>query len=236
MESAIHYRTTALLFDLDDTLYDRDKAFQSWAQAFVRMYFPVQNDIHYQELVDNIISLDAHGYNPRITLFSKVKEIHPSLEFTVDQLVEMFYQQFLLHLHMDTPTQHLLASLKHNNISFGIVTNGSYHQMHKIEVLGLTSLTSCIFISEVFGSKKPEAKIFLAAAACLQTPVHRILFVGDNPHADIWGAQNVGMRTVWLPRRQPWPSTLSDISADFIISSLEDLLPVLDTTHRDDTD
>jgi len=88
-------------------------------------------------------------------------------------------------------------------------------------------LTSCIFISEVFGCKKPEAKIFLAAASCLGVATWDVLFVGDNPYADIWGAQRVGMKTAWLHRGRAWPSNISSTPADIIIGSLEELFTIL---------
>ncbi len=112
-------------------------------------------------------------------------------------------------MSLEEETQWLLDALGQAGMPFGIVTNGSYRQKRKIEVLGLDRLTSCLFISEVFGCKKPEAEIFLAAASCLGSVAEEVLFVGDNPYADIWGAQRVGMRTAWLHRGRAWPSDLS---------------------------
>jgi putative hydrolase of the HAD superfamily len=225
--SPMSYTTNALLFDLDDTLFDRDRAFRSWAESFVRTHLEAQDEVRYREAVDCLVSLDASGYCPRETLFSKAKEIYPSLQQSVDHLVETFYQQFLLHISLEEETQWLLDALGQANIPFGIVTNGSHRQKHKIEVLGLDKLTSCIFISEKFGCKKPEAKIFLAAASCLGAAAGEVLFVGDNPYADIWGAQRVGMKTAWLHRGRAWPSDLSSTPAEIIIGSLEELFTIL---------
>ena len=221
------YRICAILFDLDDTLFDRGRAFRSWAESFVRTHLEARDELRYREAVDCLVSLDAGGYCPRETLFLKAKEIYPSLQDSVDSLVERFYQQFLCHMSLEEETQRLLDALGQAGIPFGIVTNGSYRQKNKVEVLGLERLTSCIFISEVFGCKKPEAKIFLAAASCLGAPAREVLFVGDNPHADIWGAHRAGMRTAWLHRGRAWPSDLSNTPAGIIIGSLGELLTIL---------
>ncbi len=221
------YKTNALLFDLDDTLFDRDRAFRSWAESFVRTHLELRGELRYKEAVDCLVSLDAGGYCPRETLFSKLKESYPCLQLSVDHLVETFYQQFLCHMSLEEETQRLLDALGQAGMPFGIVTNGSYRQKHKIEVLGLDRLTSCIFISEVFGCKKPEAKIFLAAASCVGAAAGEVLFVGDNPYADIWGAQRVGMKTAWLHRERAWPSDLSSTPADIIIGSMEELFTIL---------
>jgi len=221
------YRICAILFDLDDTLFNRDRAFRSWAESFVRTRLVLQDEFHHREAIDCLVSLDASGYCPRETLFLKFKESYPSLQENVDHLVEIYYQQFLGHITLEEETQRLIAALGQAGMPFGIVTNGSYRQKHKIEAPGLNRLTSCVFISEVFGSKKPEAEIFLAAASCVGSGAGEILFVGDNPYADIWGAQRVGMKTAWLHRGRAWPSDLSSTPANIIIGSLGDLFTIL---------
>ncbi len=81
-----------------------------------------------------------------------------------------------------------------------------------------------MFISEVFGSRKPEPAIFLAAAAHLGVEPTDMLFVGDNPETDILGAASVGMQTAWLHRGRAWPSTIATARPDYVIGSLSDLL------------
>jgi FMN phosphatase YigB (HAD superfamily) len=55
------------------------------------------------------------------------------------------------------------------------------------------------------GSFKPEPLIFLQAAERIQTAPEYIMFVGDNYHADILGAQAVGMTAVLLDPKGLWP-------------------------------
>jgi putative hydrolase of the HAD superfamily len=101
---------------------------------------------------------------------------------------------------------------------------GQNRQLRKIEILELHQLTSCVFVSQLFGSEKPDAAIFLAAAAHLHVSPDKVLFVGDNPYNDVWGAHRVGMRTAWLQRAHPWPSILAPHLADMTIWSLQDLV------------
>jgi len=129
-------------------------------------------------------------------------------------------------------TSHLLDGLHAIGLPFGIVTNGSSTQFHKIRALGLDVRTSCIFVSELVGCRKPEAAIFLAAAHCLGMAPKAVLFVGDNPEADIWGAHRVGMKTAWLHRSRAWPSTLPRSCVDLTIGSLADLAEVLGLKGR----
>lgn len=222
----------ALLFDLDGTFYDRDQALLSWVETFVHAHLPVQQTPFFQEVVEKIISLHSYGYGPRARegFFTKIKAIIPSLPYNVDELAELFYRQFPGHMFLDEGTRQFVQALEHSKIPFGIISNGSHRQISKIEALGLHRLTTCIFISDLFGCQKPEPEIFLAAAACLKTPAEKILFVGDDPYLDIYGAHRVGMRTAWLQRGQPWPSTLAELSADMTVHSLGELYPILSQT------
>jgi putative hydrolase of the HAD superfamily len=220
-------KIAALLFDLDDTLFNRDKVFRSWTERFVRDHLLIEDDRRHKEVVDGIVRLDAHGYAPREVLFSKIIEEHPSLRFDVEQLIAAYREQFMHHICPAKETKQVLTGLVAQGIPFGIVTNGPDIQMKKIERLGLDRLTSCIFISEVFGCQKPDARIYLEAALCLKAEPREVLFVGDNPATDLVGAYGVGMKTAWLSHGQEWPAALSHFSADFTLESLGELLSIL---------
>ncbi len=230
MPSTIH----ALLFDLDDTLYSRNAAFHKWTQAFVRDNLKLaEDDPRYQEAIGQIIDLDEWGYSSRTTLFRKIKEAHHLvLQDSVDQLLQTYQHQFINHICLQEETQHLLTTLKEASLPFGIITNGATsRQIRKIHALGFDRLTSCIFVSEQFGSSKPDATIFLAAAACLGYEPGNILFIGDNPQKDIWGAHQVGMHTAWLHHQRAWPVELLETPPDYIIGSLGELYPLLDISE-----
>ena len=64
----------ALLFDLDDTLYDRDRAFRAWATAFVAGHLDEQDEPFRQEAVASLVAWDAHGYCARAVFFAQVQE------------------------------------------------------------------------------------------------------------------------------------------------------------------
>ena len=53
-------------------------------------------------------------------------------------------------------------------------------------------------ISAAYGAEKPAASIFLDMLDKLSVSASDAVMVGDNPLADIAGAQGVGMRAVWI--------------------------------------
>lgn len=220
---SLPFGVEAILFDLDDTLYDRDQAYLEWAFTFVQTSFPGMEDTQMRQTIDLLVELDEHEDTPRDVLFSQFREQYPALQVPVTTLVEEYYREFPRYIKLQSEVRQLLHMLKAASIPFGIITNGSSRQLRKLELLTLNQLTSCVFISQLFGCEKPDPAIFQAAAAALHVPPRKILFVGDNPLNDIWGAHCVGMRTAWLRRGRPWPPTLSLHVADMTIHSLQEI-------------
>ncbi|MGW7253670.1 HAD family hydrolase [Streptomyces sp. NPDC054834] len=87
-----------------------------------------------------------------------------------------------------------------------IVTNGRTGQQEaKIRHTGLDRLVQGWVISEGVGHKKPEPEIFHAAAHAVGVPLTGAWVVGDSPHADVAGANALGLRSVWVSNGRPWP-------------------------------
>jgi FMN phosphatase YigB (HAD superfamily) len=64
-----------------------------------------------------------------------------------------------------------------------------------------------LVVSDAFGLRKPRAEIFAEVIARLGVDAADALHVGDSLRADVAGAANAGLRTVWITRR------VSDASA-----------------------
>lgn len=218
-------RITAVLFDLDNTLADRDQAFLEWARWFVQARLGLEHPDAITEVVAELGALDGGGLAPKDQLFSAVKARYPSLTDEVRDLVPAFRQQLLEHLPpLDPETARLLDTLDTVGIRWGIVTNGSASQVRKVEKLGLVDRATCIVVSEVVGLRKPEPAIFQAAAASLGAAPSDVLFVGDHPEADVGGAAQAGMQTAWVRRGRKWPVHLAPLSPSFTVDALSELL------------
>lgn len=217
----------ALLFDLDNTLFDRDRAFRRWAEDFIYATLGLRDIEHREEARDLFVALDARGYGPKTTMFTTLTERYPTLEERVETLVEAFYRRMPAFATLDDDTAQLLDALHRAGLPFGIVTNGTRHQHAMVAALGLDRRASCVFVSETFGARNPDAAIFLAAVATLGVEPCDVLFVGDNPMADIGGAHHAGMRTAWLRRGQEWPARVAAACIDITIDSLSDLMHII---------
>jgi putative hydrolase of the HAD superfamily len=102
-------------------------------------------------------------------------------------------------------------------------------QYRKLEAMGLRDLFSCIVLSEEFGIRKPDPRIFHQAALLLHMQPQECLYVGDSYINDVIGAKNAGMQACWLNRES---ATVPDekIKPDYIITNFAEL-PVLLEKH-----
>jgi HAD superfamily hydrolase (TIGR01549 family) len=61
------------------------------------------------------------------------------------------------------------------------------------------------FKAHEVGVAKPHPKIYQMASVHLDLNADQILHVGDDAHADAWGARAAGLHTVWInPQGHPW--------------------------------
>lgn len=220
-------RFQAVLFDLDDTLYSRRGAFVRWTDAYLADTLRLTDPAEATRVRALIHALDLNGYGSKQAIFKRLHADYPALPGHPARSLETFFAEFLACVRPEPATDALLDALSAASVPFGVITNGSARQWRKLDALGLPARTDCLFVSETFGTKKPDPAIFHAAAAHLRTPPERILFVGDNPTADIQGAQAVGMAAAWLHRDQLWPQEI-DTRPDFVIDSLAEVVVILE--------
>ena len=224
----------AALFDLDNTLYDREAAFGRWADAYLCDTLRLTDPAEAARVRALVQEMDADGYGSKAAIFERLHSLYPALPGGPTRSVDVFFEEFIGHITPEAETETLLDALGSAALPFGVITNGSARQWRKIENLGLARRTDCLFVSETFGGKKPDRAIFEAAAAFLGALPSETLFVGDNPTVDVLGAQAAGMRGAWLHRGHGWPEKLAG-APDFVIGSLGELLDVLglpENQHR----
>jgi len=88
-----------------------------------------------------------------------------------------------------------------------------------------------ILISAEFGVRKPNPRIFRAALERWGIGPDEAVMVGDTLGADIFGAQNAGVRGVWATMqadRGANDAHRDTIVPDAAIASLSELLPLLE--------
>ncbi|MBU1361579.1 MAG: HAD-IA family hydrolase [Gammaproteobacteria bacterium] len=83
------------------------------------------------------------------------------------------------------------------------------------------------FSAQEFGSGKPHAPIFRAAAASVGMQPEQVLHVGDDASLDVIGALEAGMQAAWLVRdERPWQH---EARPHLVVSDLQALCAALGT-------
>ena len=105
----------------------------------------------------------------------------------------------------------------------GIVTDAqSAYALPELNALGLGGLFACTIVSGDYGYRKPDRRLFEMALKALGVRPQQAIYVGNDMYHDVYGAQQVGMRTVFWPT-QFGRKTHADVAADYIIYSFAQL-------------
>lgn len=123
-----------------------------------------------------------------------------------------------------------LTTLQEQKYSLGLVSNAGDHRdvLQLVEKFNLSPYFEFILTSAGCGYRKPHPRIFQLALEKLNARPEEVAMVGDTLNADILGAKQAGMYSVWINRRTTTPAddTLPVIP-DAIINSLGELPSVL---------
>lgn len=94
----------------------------------------------------------------------------------------------------------LLAALKRKGLRTGVISNTGrtpgYVLRDVLVKLGLSPHIDAAVFSNEHGECKPQASIFEALRSQMGVAFDEMLFVGDNPYVDVWGAQRCGIRGI----------------------------------------
>ena len=189
-----------VLFDLDETLLDRAgslRDFVTW-QAKGMLCSSIEDE---QEFCTRFIELDSNGSVWKDLVYSRLVEEFNITDWSVSELLSSYELCFSGFCKFIPNALTALESLNENGYKLGLVSNGkSPFQERNFNALGVSQLFGSVVVSEAVGYRKPDPEIFMLACKALRTIPDNVVFVGDNPKADIQGANNMGMYTVYIPR------------------------------------
>ncbi|MGK5697861.1 HAD family hydrolase [Streptomyces sp. URMC 128] len=187
-----------LLLDLDNTLVDRDAAFRAAVAGFLAEYGLPASDLTW------VMATDAGGYTARHDLAAALTDRYGDVVPTtaVRALLDTGAADRVV---LAQTARDALGRARAGGWTCVIVTNGRTRQQEtKIRNTGLDQLVQGWVVSEGVGHKKPAPEIFQGAAALVGLPLPGAWVIGDSPHADIAGADTLGLRSVWVSDGRVW--------------------------------
>lgn len=226
----------AMLFDLDNTLMDRDHTFREFAKQLVGEHCETAEAGRKEALIHYMIETDRDGYRPKDGFFAELLENLPWREpMNMDKLKAYYDEHYMSHAQAMRYSKECLQHIRSCGIKTGLITNGFTHlQNSKIDTLGLRQWLDVIVISEEAGIRKPDPGIYELALAKLGTTAAETVIIGDHPVNDIWGAAKLGIKGLWLKRKHDWPNDL-DEEPLALIHELDEVAAVLEALLENST-
>lgn len=217
-----------LLFDLDNTILDFDKAEAIALSKTLREFGlePTDNIIsrynqinkrHWEMLEDGLVTRAQ-------VLVGRYEELFK--EFGIEQdgaPVAKCYENHLSEGHHFLPGAESLLEELYGKYDMYIVSNGSaVVQEGRLKSSGIGHYFNDIFISELVGYDKPSISFFESCFASIPGfSKENAIIIGDSLTSDIRGGNNAGIMTCWFnPKHLP---ERADIRADYEIDSLNKL-------------
>ena len=222
-----------LLFDLDNTLLDFNKAERiALTRTLLDMglkpeekvleRYSVLNLAQWKMLERGEITRDQVKVRRYRLLFSEL-----GVDCSAEEAAKR-YEKYLGigHYYMDGAEElleHLFPEYR-----LYMVTNGTASVQHgRMKSAGMERYFQDVFISEEIGFNKPSREFFERSFARIPDfHKERALVIGDSLTSDILGGIHAGVKTVWFnPQKE---ANDSDIIPDYEISALKELETLLE--------
>lgn len=212
--SQVERRYDVVFFDMGDTLVHSRRPFiEHYLETFQRYGVDVEREklatainVTWEQVMasDATAIFEASEAASRRFYFDILNRIFDLAGISVPREAIIADIQSLFH-HPDTyqifpdvnPT---LTHLRERGYRLGMVSNWNWQLPDLCDQLDLADYFEFIVASARAGYAKPNPRIFEIALEHAQTIPDRVVHIGDNPYADVRGAQAVGITGILLDR------------------------------------
>ncbi len=197
---------TGLLLDLDNTLYDYNKAHQPALREVVQFLSQktgvVKEDIEKEYgvargMIHQQLKGKASSHN-RLLYFQKLLENinKPIMPYALEAY-DLYWDVFIEHIVLFDEVMSFLEKNQDKRIC--ILTDLTADIQHKkLHKLGLSSYIHALVTSEEVGVEKPDRGMFECGLKKLGCMKEEVCMIGDNYEKDVMGAVELGMKAIWV--------------------------------------
>jgi HAD superfamily hydrolase (TIGR01549 family) len=200
----------AVLFDLDDTLFDHLSAaraaltvvhtqhacFRDRPFADLERLHAEHLEALHQVVLSGAMGIDAARVERfrRIFLAAGVTAAPPLLEATA-----VAYRRAYLESRRPVDGACALLTALKPHVRIGIVSNNLLdEQQDKIRLCEFTPFVDALVVSEEAGTSKPDPAIFHLALERVGCSADEAVMIGDSWTADVEGARAAGISAIWF--------------------------------------
>ena len=222
----------AISFDGDGTLWDFEQVMKHSLHQVLKELEHIEPqiavilDIKKMIKIRNRVAAELKGkrINLEVIRLESFRQTLEDIGRPNDALASHLNEVYLKHRFEDIDLfDDVLPVLKalRGKYTLGLLSNGNSYP----ERCGLDEIFQFIVFSQDYGIEKPNPKLFQIALEKARCSKKQLLHVGDSLQDDISGANNAGIKSVWLNRKRVKNSI--GINADYEISSIYELLEIL---------
>ncbi|WP_431026800.1 HAD family hydrolase [Lysinibacillus sp. LZ02] len=201
-----------IFFDLDDTLFDRERTDRLATIDFYKEYSNELKmsrtecmDLWYRSYTNYL-----KGNLVKDLSFQELKRKQMRDFFgyhLTDQDAENRFDGLLKYYSKHCTTFDdvvpCLDQLKQRQFKLGIISNGHYiKEIKKLEFLGIHHYFDYIITASEVGAAKPRPEIFLEACRQANVNPQEAYYIGDELVADVIASKRCGMNAVWINRNK----------------------------------
>ena len=233
----------AILFDMFDTLMLIEKNHEFYSPSLIRMYnylhkngidvaFDKFNEV-YNKVRDALyVEADLNWEEPHFNV--RVSQTLKNLGYNYDvsnpivtAATNEFCEEFMKYVRIDPAAKAMLEQL-HGKYKLGIVSNFAIPEcvLKLLKADGVDVFFEAIVVSGAVNKRKPSPEIFTGAMKMLGVSASETTFVGDTMDADVEGPKAVGMKVIYIERREQKKS--EKFYPDQTIKSLDELPSALE--------
>lgn len=221
----------AVIFDIDNTLYDFDGTHRKAMAAFngyMKENFAIGPE-ESEALVKKCMGIiaertgDTAAQHNRLLRFQCILEQLGSTDYRkAMEMYHAYWDTLIAEMEPEPGLISLLERLKKRGIRLGIGSDmTAYVQYRKLEKIGALQYMDFLVMSEEAGAEKPTGRFFelcLKKAGCVPA---ECVFIGDSLKKDVIGAAKFGFTGTWY---NPKNKQTEEAAGYPVITSFEDYL------------
>lgn len=233
----------ALVFDVNGTLIDieTDEGLEEIYRAIAHFLMYQGISIHRWEVRDLYFQLMNQQREKSSELFAEWDAVEVWREFlnvkaseytrSLPKEKQAQLPLFLAELHRGIARKRLrlypqvqeTLDLLHTRYHMAIVSDAqSAYAVPELRAVGIASYFNPIIVSGDYGYRKPDIRLFQKALDGMEVQPHQALYIGNDLYHDIHGAQQAGMKAIYVSYNQSNPMS-GTIEPDYILYRFAEL-------------
>ncbi|WFA74898.1 HAD family hydrolase [Streptococcus suis] len=226
----------ALIFDVDDTLYDQIQPFERTLERHIKVAREQIEPLYlsFRRYADKVFETTAIGkMSLKDSHIYRMKHALADFGYQVSDAtalaIQIDYDYFQGQIELSPVFPEIFSWCQAQGIAMGIITNGPYrHQLRKIRTMGLVNWFELehVLISGQVGITKPNPAIFQLMEERLGISGEDICYLGDSFENDVVGAKAANWKAIWFNHRRR-VEPIAPYQADKVVTDWDELVEVI---------